>query len=247
MRRLLAVASCLLCVAAHAQSPVVVFAAASLKNALDEAATRAPVPAVVSYASSSTLAKQIANGAPAEIFISADLQWMDYLEKRDRVRKGSRGNLLGNRLVLIAPAASAARATIEAGFPIARLLGRQGRLALGDPTHVPAGKYAKAALESLGVWDSVKGRLAPAENVRAALALVARAEAPLGVVYSTDAAAEPRVRVVGTFPERSHPPIIYPVAIMKTAKGERADLFLEYLDSPTARGIFKKYGFTPLN
>jgi len=246
MLRALALAAAFAACAAHAQ-PVVVFAAASLKDALDEAAARAPVAAVVSYASSSTLAKQIANGAPAEIFISADLKWMDYLEQRDRLRKGSRLNLLGNKLVLVAPAASTVQAKVEVGLPLANLLGPNGRLALGDPTHVPAGLYAKAALESLGVWDSVKARLAPAENVRAALALVARGEAPLGVVYATDAAAEPKVRVVGAFPESSHPPIIYPVAITRAAKGERADRFLEFLGSRTARGIFEKYGFTPLN
>ena len=247
MRALLAALLCAGATLAGAQQPVVVFAAASLKDALDEAAIRAPVPAVVSYASSSTLAKQIMNGAPAAIFISADLEWMDYLEQRDQLRKGSRRNLLGNQLVLIAPAASAAQATIKAGFALAPLLGPQGRLAVGDPTHVPAGMYAKSALETLGVWDRVKDRLAPAENVRAALALVARGEAPLGVVYATDAAAEPKVRVVGAFPEGSHPPIIYPVAITKAAKGERADRFLEFLDSATARGIFEKHGFTPLN
>jgi molybdate transport system substrate-binding protein len=162
------------------------------------------------------------------------------------MRNDSRRNLLGNKLVLIAPATSSVKAAVEAGFPLAQLLG-SGRLALGDPSHVPAGRYARAALESLGVWESVQGRLAPAENVRAALALVARGEAPLGVVYATDAAAEPRVRVVGAFPDGSHPPIVYPVALTVAAKGEAARRFLAFLGSQNASRIFEKHGFTPLN
>jgi molybdate transport system substrate-binding protein len=230
---------------AHAE-PVLVFAAASLKNALDQAATNAPVKAVVSYASSSALARQIEAGAPAQIYLSADLAWMDYLQQRNLIHSDSRRNLLGNKLVLIAPATSSVRAAVEAGFPLARLLG-EGRLALGDPTHVPAGKYAKAALESLGVWESVKDRLAPAENVRAALALVARGETPLGIVYATDAAAEPRVRAVGAFPAGSHPPIVYPAALTSHAKGGAPGRFLDFLGTPRARAIFEKHGFTPLN
>jgi molybdate transport system substrate-binding protein len=234
------------CACAHAQARVLVFAAASMKNALDEVVADAPVTAIASYASSSALAKQIAAGAPAQVFISADLAWMDYLEQRNAIRKQSRRNLVGNSLVLIAPAGSPAQVSIAPGFPLARLLG-DGRLALGDPGHVPAGLYARAALESLGVWDSVKGRLAPAENVRAALALVARGEAPLGIVYATDAAAEAKVRVVGTFPAGSHPPIVYPAALTAKAAGANAEAFLAFLGSPAARRIFEKHGFTPLH
>ena len=244
MRWLLAAA---MLVAAQAQAqPVLVFAAASMKNALDEAAAQAPVRATVSYASSSALARQIEAGAPAQVYVSADLAWMDYVQEKNRILPGTRRNLLGNKLVLIAPAASKVRASLEKGFPLAKLLGN-GRLALGDPAHVPAGKYAKAALESLGVWESVQGRLAPAENVRAALALVARAETPLGVVYATDAAAEPRVRVVGAFPEGSHPPIVYPVALTVHARGSEPGRFLDFLGTPQARAIFEKHGFTPLD
>lgn len=230
---------------AHAQ-PVLVFAAASLKNALDEAAAASPVRATVSYASSSALARQIEAGAPAQIFLSADLAWMDYLQSRNLIQAQTRRNLLGNKLVLIAPAASKVQATPSKGFPLAPLLG-DGRLALGDPNHVPAGKYAKAALESLGVWPSVQAKLAPAENVRAALALVARGESPLGIVYATDAAAEPRVRVVGAFPEGSHPPVVYPAALTERAKSSDAGRFLDFLGTPEARAVFEKHGFTPLN
>lgn len=245
MRRLAALVLAAGCACAQAQAPVLVFAAASMREALDEVAARAPVRTIASYASSSVLAKQIAAGAPAQVFISADLAWMDYLEQRNAIRKDSRRNLLGNRLVLIAPAGSAVQTNIETGFPLARLLGN-GRLALGDPGHVPAGKYARAALESLGVWDSVLGRLAPAENVRAALALVARGESPLGVVYATDAAAEAKVRVVGAFAEGSHAPIVYPAALTAKATGP-AGAFLDFLGAPAARRIFERHGFTPLN
>jgi molybdate transport system substrate-binding protein len=230
--------------AAHAQ---LVFAAASLKNALDEVAAVSPGRPTVSYGASSALAKQIEGGAPAQVFLSADLDWMDYLEQRRLIREGTRRNLLGNKLVLIAPAASTVKADIGPGFPLARLLG-DGRLATADPAHVPAGKYTRAALEKLGVWDSVAGRLAAAENVRAALALVARGEAPLGSVYATDAVAEPKVRVVAAFPEGLHPAIVYPVALTAAAPaaGSAAD-FLNLLRSPVARRVFEKHGFTPLN
>lgn len=234
----------LLSVAAHAQ-PLTVFAAASLKNALDEVATLATVRPTVSYAASSALARQIENGAPADVFISADLKWMDYLQDKQLIRGATRRNLLGNRLVLVAPAGSDVSAQIRPGFPLAALLGN-GRLALGDPQHVPAGRYAKAALESLGVWNSVSTKLAPAENVRVALALVARNETPLGIVYATDAASEPKVRTVAAFPEGSHPPIVYPVAL--TAKAtDAAAAFVALLASPAARKAFEKHGFSPLN
>jgi molybdate transport system substrate-binding protein len=227
---------------AHAQ---VVYAAASLKNALDEVAALSPSKATISYGASSALAKQIESGAPAQVFISADLDWMDYLEQRKQLRPGTRKNILGNKLVLIAPAGSTTKTEIRAGFPLAALLGN-GRLATADPAHVPAGKYTRAALEKLGVWDSVAGKLAPVENVRVALALVARGEAPLGTVYATDAAAEPKVRVVAAFPDGLHAPIVYPAALMPNASATAAE-FLDLLSSPAARLVFQKHGFTPLN
>ena len=231
---------------AHAQA-LVVFAAASLKNALDEVASLSPSKPAISYGASSALARQIENGAPAQVFISADLEWMDYLEGKKLIRSETRRNLLGNRLVLISPAGSAARIEVRPGFALAELLGG-GRLALGDPAHVPAGKYAKAALEKLGVWDAVSGKLAPSENVRAALALVARGETPLGIVYATDAAAEPKVRVVAAFPDGLHPPIVYPAALTANAPASGAVTdFLALLSSPAARKVFEKHGFTPLN
>lgn len=229
---------------------VTVFAAASLKNALDETAkdyTNSNGSAVTaSYAASSALAKQIEQGAPADVFISADQEWMDYVEGKGLIADGTRVNLFGNRLVLVAPAASALTLKIEPGFKLAEALAG-GRLALGDVKAVPAGKYAKAALDSLGVWPSVEGSLAPAENVRAALALVAQGETPLGIVYATDAAAEPKVKVVGVFPENSHPPIVYPAAVMKgAASAEASKNLLGFLRSEKAREIFKKQGFTIL-
>jgi len=232
--------------AARSQS-LVVFAAASLKNALDDVAAMSPSKPAISYAASSALAKQIESGAPAQVFISADLDWMDYLDRKKLIREGTRRNLLGNKLVLIAPADSAVKADIGPGFPLAKLLGG-GRLATADPASVPAGKYTKSALEKLGAWDPVSGRLAPADNVRAALLLVARGEAPLGTVYATDAAIETKVRVVAVFPDGLHPPIVYPAALTASAppSGAAAD-FLSLLSSPAARKRFEKYGFTPLN
>lgn len=228
---------------AHAQDRVLVFAAASLKNALDEvSAAYARDRVVVSYGASSTLAKQIENGAPAEVFISADLDWMAYLEKRGLVAEATRRNLLGNQLVLVAPRAQPVKLEPAPGFPIAKALGK-GRLAMAEPTSVPAGKYAKAALEKLGVWAQVAGRIAPADNVRSALALVARGEAPLGIVYRSDAQAEPAVMVAGEFPSGSHPAIIYPAATLRGAKPGAAG-FLAFLSSATARAIFEKHGFT---
>ncbi len=233
----------------HAQG-LVVFAAASLKNALDEVAAAYQAhgggKAAVSYAASSALAKQIEAGAPAQIFISADLAWMDYLQQRRLIRPDSRRNLLGNELVLIAPAGSEAQVTIAPGFPLRQLL-HGGRLALADPASVPAGLYAKAALKKLGVWAGVKDRVAPAENVRLALAFVARGECPLGIVYATDARAEPQVRVLAPFPAGSYPPVIYPVALTTARGWEQARRFEQYLGSPEARAIFERWGFTPLN
>jgi len=236
---------------AHAQSnSLVIFAAASLKNALDEIAigwskeTGKPKPKI-SYAASSALAKQIEQGAPTDLFISADLDWMDYAEKKDLIQKDTRFNLLGNKIVLIAPKDSSASIDVKQGFDLAKAL-NGGKLAMGNVDAVPAGKYGKAALEKLGAWDSVRDKIAQADNVRAALLLVARGEAPLGIVYATDAAAEPNVKIVGTFPDDSHPPIIYPAAIVKGAKSADAKPFLDMLKSAKARPAFEKQGFTVL-
>jgi molybdate transport system substrate-binding protein len=221
-----------------------VFAAASLRESLDEAARafeRASGHVVrISYAASSALAKQIEAGAPAQLFISADEEWMDHVESR-KLLKGPRVNLLANALVLVAPAAAVPKLRIAPGFALAAALG-DGRLAMADPQSVPAGKYGRAALESLDVWAQVQGKLAPAENVRAALALVARAEAPLGIVYLSDARAEPRVAVVDTFPESSHPAIVYPMGVLRDAPGAADDL-AAFLAAPGTRAIWRRHGF----
>ena len=202
-----------------------VFAAASLKDALDAVNTEWKKEssnwATISYAASSALAKQIEQGAPADIFVSADEDWMDYIATRKLIKPGTRFDLVGNKLVLIAPRDSRLTATIASGFPLASLLG-DGHLAMADTASVPAGKYGKAALEKLGVWDGVKDRIAQAENVRAALALVSRGEAPLGVVYATDAKADPKVKVLDTFPESTHAPIIYPIAVTASSTNKEA-------------------------
>lgn len=226
-------------------SDVLIFAAASLKNVIDDLA--APCKQVTgvgykaSYAASSTLAKQIAEGAPADMFISADLEWMDDAARRGLIDGASRVNLLGNDLVLVAPNASTVTLKIAPNFALAAALGN-GRLAVGDPAAVPAGLYAKAALTSLGVWNSVSSRLAPAENVRAALLLVSRAEAPLGIVYRTDALADATVRIVDVFPASSHPPIVYPAALT-THGSAAARKVLDYLRGPAARAVFEQQGF----
>ena len=236
--------------AAAQQRPVVVFAAASLKNALDDvnaqyAHDSGKPRAAISYAASSTLARQVEAAAPADIFISADLKWMDYLADRRLIKPDTRKTLLGNKLVLVAPKTSAAKVDIEPGFPLAKLLNGR-KLAMADTKSVPAGLYGKAALESLGVWNSVSREIAQAENVRAALALVARAEAPFGIVYQTDAAAEPAVKIVGFFPENSHPPIVYPIALTANSANADAAAFLAYAESAKARPLFEKQGFTVL-
>lgn len=223
----------LLCAEASAQERVLVFAAASLKNALDEVNTAYGKPVVASYAASSALARQIDAGAPAHVFISADLEWMDYLEQRKRVAAGARRNLLGNRLVWIV--SSRARPPAD---PLAAL-GPSGRLALADPQHVPAGRYAKAALEKMGAWKSVAGRIAAAENVRAALALVARGEAPVGIVYETDALAETKVAMAGRIDLRLHPPIVYPAALLSS----RGEEYFRFLASERAAAVFARHGF----
>ena len=231
-------------VAARA-TDVTVFAAASLSDALNEIGKswqqKTGHSAAFSFAASSVLARQIENSAGADVFLSADSEWMDDLDNRGLIAHGTRKNLLGNRLVLIAPAGSSAALAIAPHFDLPGALGG-GRLAIADPDSVPAGKYAKASLTSLGVWNAVVDHLAPAEDVRVALAYVARGEAPLGIVYATDALSEPKVKIVGTFPDGSHPPIVYPAALTKEAK-PLAKAFLDYLDGPEARAVFRKDGF----
>jgi len=228
------------------EKPILVFAAASMKNALDDvdaAFTKLnAIKVVASYAASSALMKQIEQGAPADVFLSADVDWMDYGAKRDLIRNETRTNLLGNRLVLIAAKDSRiGNVDIGPGFNLAALAG-DGRIATGDVRAVPAGLYAKAALEKLGAWAAAEPKLAMAENVRAALVLVSRGEAPLGIVYETDAEIDPGVKIVGVFPEDSHPPIVYPVALTKDAKPAAAQ-YLAFLQTPDARLIFEHYGF----
>jgi molybdate transport system substrate-binding protein len=232
--------------AAPAGAPdLIVLAASSLTDALNEigpAFTASSHQGVkLSYAASSALARQIEAGAPADVFMSADTEWMDYLQTRNLLDTASRRNVLGNSLVLISPADSTVSVKIRPHFALAKLLG-SGRLATGNPESVPVGKYAKAALTNLGVWSEVQDKVAPADNVRAALALVARGEAPLGIVYRTDALVEKKVRIVATFPPSSHDPIIYPAATTAHPKDGAAD-FVKFLSSPTARAIFTKYGF----
>jgi molybdate transport system substrate-binding protein len=234
---------------AIAAEKVTVFAAASLKNALDaaNAAWQAETgnETTVSYAASSALAKQIEAAAPADLFISADLAWMDYVAEKKLIKDETRSNLLGNRIVLVAPKDAAKAVDIKEGFDLAGLVG-DGKLAMGAVDSVPAGKYGKAALEKLGVWPSVESKVAGAESVRAALALVSRGEAPYGIVYETDAAADPGVAIVGTFPEDSHPPIIYPVAILAESRSPAAAAYLDFLKSEKAAPFFTGQGFTIL-
>jgi molybdate transport system substrate-binding protein len=228
---------------------LLVFAAASLSEALTEAdnafTARTGIPMKASFAASSVLAKQIEAGAPADVFFPADREWMDYLEQRALLKPGSRRDLLGNALVLIAPADSPVRLKIAPHFKLAAALGN-GRLATGDPDSVPAGRYARAALMHFDVWEQVANRLARAENVRAALEYVAHGETPLGIVYRTDAQAETRVRVVDVFPADSHPPITYPLALTAVARPESAR-FAEFLSSDAARQIFVRRGFVVLD
>ena len=224
-----------------------VFAAASMKNALDEVdaafTTKAGIKVVASYAASSVLAKQIDQGAPADVFLSADADWMDYVSTRKVIKDATRINLLGNSIVLIAPTDSAITSVaIGQKFDLAKLAGN-GKIATGDVSSVPVGKYAKAALEKLGAWEAAAPKFAMAESVRAALTLVARGEAVLGIVYATDAKVETGVKVVGTFSADSHPSIIYPVAAT-THAGPQADAYLTFLRSPEAKAIFERYGFT---
>lgn len=231
--------------AAHAAT-VTVFAAASLKESMDAQArafeSRTGAKIVVSYAASNALAKQIEAGAPADVFISADLEWMDYLEQRGLLSPNSRVTLLRNTLVLVAPAASRSDLKIGPGFALAAALGNE-RLAIANPDSVPAGKYARQALDTLGVWAGVQSRLARTENVRAALALVSRGEAPFGIVYGTDAKADPGVRVVDTFPASTHPPIVYPAALIGPSPSPTAKALLDFLRSSAAAETWRGFGF----
>jgi molybdate transport system substrate-binding protein len=228
---------------------ILVFAAASLTNALDELSKdweRASGTRVrLSYAASSVLARQVEAGGKADLFVSADQEWMDYLQQRALIDERSRRDLVGNRLVLIAPADSKVELTIAPGFPLTAALGR-GRLSTGDPDTVPVGRYARAALVSLGLWDAIQDRLVRADNVRSAMMFVARGEAPLGIVYATDALADPKVRVVDTFPANTHAPIVYPAAAIRGSRQE-AIAYLDYLASPAARDTWRKSGFLELN
>lgn len=249
--RLVAGTALSLSVAGHAfadEGKITVFAAASLTNAMQDIAKEYKkeknVDVVSSFASSSTLARQIEAGAPADLFISADQKWMDYAVEKKAIDTATRETLLGNSLVVVAPKASEqGDVAIDAKTDWASLL-KGGRLAVGDPDHVPAGIYAKEALQKLGAWDTLSAKLAPAEDVRGALALVERNEAPLGIVYGSDAVASKGVKVVGTFPEDSHKKVEYPVAITDGHKNATVTAFYDYLKGPQASAIFKQYGFT---
>lgn len=232
-----------------AAEKITVFAAASLTNALQDIATEyqksTDVQVVSSFASSSTLARQIEQGAPADMFISADQQWMDYAIDKQQIVKDTRYTLLGNELVLIAAkSAKQDKITINKQTDWAKLL-NGGRLSVGDPDHVPAGIYAKEALQNLGAWTTLEPQLARANNVRSAMAMVEREEAPLGIVYGSDAVASDKVKVIAIFPEDSHKPVEYPMAIVKDHQTPAVTAFYDYLKSPQAAAIFERYGFTP--
>ena len=231
----------------HAQDAATVMAAASLTDAFKQlgqawVAKGHPAPRFV-FAASSALARQIEQGAPADIFASADEPWADYLQQRDLIQPQSRTSPLGNALVLIAPADQAAPIAMTPGVDLMSRLGPSGRLATGDPAAVPVGKYAQAALTSLGVWDAIAPRIAKSQSVRAALLLVERGEAPLGIVYATDAAIDSAVRVVGTFPSDSHPPITYPFMLTNTGVSTEAKALFAFLTGPDAAQVYKKLGF----
>jgi molybdate transport system substrate-binding protein len=241
---------CLPISAAQTDKPtLIVFAAASLTNALqdigDGFTKDSSIPVKFSFAASSALARQIENGAPADVFFSADLEWMDYLQTRKLIQAATRHDVLGNQLVLVAPVASTISLNIGPNFPLLAALGNS-RLAIGDPDGVPAGRYAHESLEKLGVWNIVADHLARADSVRSALALVDRGEAPLGIVYKTDALVDKNVRVVDVFPDSTHLPITYPIALVSGAKADGAK-FLAYVQSPAADVVFKRYGFVALH
>jgi molybdate transport system substrate-binding protein len=231
------------------RAPVTVFAAASLSNALqdlgDAFTKETSIPVRFSFAASSALARQIENGAPADVFFSADLEWMDYLQSRNLIQRDTRRDILGNRLVLISPSDSRIKLKIEPHFALAAALGK-GRLSTGDPDSVPVGRYAREALTTLGVWNDVAEGLVRADSVRSALAFVDRGEAQLGIVYETDALIDKQVRVVDVFPADSHLPIVYPIALTRAAKADAAR-FVEYIRGPAGQLIFKSYGFTSLH
>lgn len=237
------------CLSADAERPaIIVFGAASLTNALqdigDAFTKETSTPMKFSFAASSVLARQIENGAPAEVFFSADSEWMDYLQQRNLIEPQSRHDVVGNRLVLIAPVDSTINLTIETNFPLRATLGK-GRLATGDPDSVPVGRYAQTALTNLGVWKEVVDRLIRADSARSALAFVDRGEAPLGIVYETDALIDKKVRVVDVFPAGSHAPIVYPIALTAVARPDAAK-FVAFVRGPTGAAVFKAYGFAPL-
>ena len=246
MRRLAAFALSLALAPAAWADNVIVFAAASLKEALDAAVHSYEAPGgnrvTISYAGSNALARQIESGAPADLFISADTDWIDYVEQRNLVLAGSRRTLLGNDLVLIAPATSRVQVKLMPGANVAAILGDK-RIALANPDAVPAGRYARQAFTALGVWSAIERKVAAADNVRAALALVARGETPLGVVYRTDAMAEKNVRVVDAFPAGTHPPIVYPLVVLKRSTSPAAAALAAYLGGAEARATFEKFGF----
>ena len=246
MRRLIALIVALCAIVPSHAAPPLVLAAASLQESLNAAAdawaARRHERPILSFASSSALAKQIDAGAPADIFISADEPWMDDVARHGLVKPGTRTSFLGNRLVLVAPAATAKPVAIRPGFPLARLLG-DGKLAMGEVSSVPAGKYGKEALARLGIWYAVSGKVAGADSVRSALALVERGEAPYGIVYATDALAAKTVKVVGVFPENSHAPITYPVAVLTASTSPEAEAFRRFLISGAGKAIFRRYGF----
>ena len=252
VRRAILAVLCALTLAAPASAqdwaPVTVFAAASLKNALDEVGAtftaKTGTPVRFSYAASPAIARQIEAGAPADVFISADADWMNYLAERKLIVAASRRDVLSNHLALIAPADSKLRLRVGRNMPLAAALG-EGRLAVAG-SDVPAGKYAQASLTALGVWPSVQGKLAQAENVRSALAFVARGETPLGIVYDTDAKVEPKVRIVGVFPDGAHPKIVYPAALVAYSQNPSAARFLGFLQGPEATAVFRRYGFIVL-
>jgi len=254
MRRLLSSLTLLLSLAmsqpaAASDRGPLVLAAASLQESLTAAADlwtrQGHDRPVLSFAASSALARQIQAGAPADIFLSADEPWMDAIAAKGLVRRGTRTSFLTNQLVLVAPADQGRSISIRRAFPLARLLGN-GRLAMADPDSVPAGKYGKAALTSLGVWPALSGRIAAAENVRAALAMVERRQTPFGIVYETDAHATNAVRIVGVFPSTSHAPITYPIALLTRSNHRDAAAFRRFLLSPQAKAIFRRYGFGTL-
>ncbi len=231
-----------------AEDDLTLFAAASTTNAVTEVVELYKAKGLgkikTSFASSSTLAKQIANGAPADIFLSANKKWMDYLEEKGAIQKATRFDLLGNRIALIVPSQSNVQEIdIKQGLDLSLFLGKDGRLAIGDPEHVPAGIYGKQALESLKLWEKISGRIAPMKDVRAALVMVERTETPLGLVYTTDAAISKKVRVAGVFSAECHPPIVYPISVVSGGKSKAAISFLIFLKSQDVQEIFLKYGF----